>query len=332
MTDRSNKFWVFLLTAMALCLTTTASSQQSAPVGTNKDNLVKWQMLSGKNSEFFFVMPEGSSIYTDKNYYLDSDSVSEIDSEKTLVRTINNTVLLITLFEGNAKGIKNKLISYLKKVKESPSSSKYIRSVGASKADEQTLKIEESEVNGFGFADISNVTKDFSAKVQIFWSKNRVYYVQALSHDENDPIVKNYFENIKLVNKDKVVSPNLNNKTENFADAKLLLPKPVRETINSTDEIVAGNKIEQQAVVCYVPALPPLAESDRKFDRKYNPVKMRILFLADGTIGEVKFITKLSKAFEDKVLRTVKATKFLPAKASGKVVSFYGEVTYSYYF
>lgn len=332
MAHYSKKLQTFLLLAMMLCLTANASPQQASAVGNNKDNLVKWQMMSGKNNEFFFIMPEGSSIYTNKDYYLDSDSVSEIDSEKTLVRTINNTVLLITLFEGNAKGIKNKLISYLKKVKERPSDSKYIKLIGASKADEQTLKIEESEVNGFGFADISSITKDFSAKVQIFWSKNRVYYLQALSHNENDPVVKNYFENIKLVNKDKVVSPNLNNKTEDFASAKLLLPKGIKETVNQSGEIVAGNKLEQQAVICYVPPLPPLAELDRKFDRKYNPVKMRILFLADGTVGEVKFISKLSKAFEDKVLRTVKATKFLPAKANGKAVSFYGEVTYSYYF
>jgi hypothetical protein len=329
MAHYSNKLLSFLLAAMLLFLTITASAQQSSD---NKSQLVKWQMLSGKNSEFFFVMPEGSSIYTDKNYYLDSDTISEIDSEKTLVRTINNTVLLITLFEGNGRGIKNKLISYLRKNEENDSGSKYIKYIASDKEKLKSLKIEESEINGFGFANASLESMGFSAKVQIFWNKNHVYYLQTLSHLGNDPIVKNYFESVKLVNKDKVVSPNLNNKTEDFAAAKLLLPKPIKEESKPSNEIIDGNKLDQIAVVGYVPPIPPLSQQDRKFDRKYNPVKMKILFLADGTIGEVKFITKLSKTFEDKVLKTVKGTKFLPAKVNGKVVSFYGEVTYTYYF
>lgn len=332
MTDYSNKLLIFLLTAMLLFLTITASAQQSSTVNNAKGSLVKWQMLSGKDSEFFFVMPEGSSIYTDKNYYLDSTTISEISSEKSLVRTINNTVLLVTLFEGNGKGIKNKLISNLRKPIENDSDSRVIKFVVPSKENQQFLKVEESEINGFGIADISQDVPGFSAKIQIFWNKNRVYYVQSLSHLENDPIVKNYFESIKLVNKDKVVSPNLNNKTEAFAAAKLLLPKPITETAKPSGEIVDLDKINQSVVIGYVPPLPPLADSDRKFGRKYNPVRMKILFLADGTIGEVKFITKLTKAFEDKVLKTVKGTKFLPAKANGKAVSFYGEMTYTYYF
>lgn len=325
MTGFSNKLLIFLLLAMLTCSAVKVSAQKSA-------NLVKWQMLSGKNNEFFFVMPEGSSIYTDRNYYLGSEIVSEIESEKSLARTINNTVLLITLFEGNGKGIKNKLISNLKKPRENGSDSRVIRSVVPSKENQQFLKIEESEINDFGVADISQDVPGFSAKIQIFWNKNHVYYVQSLSHLENDPIVKSYFESIKLVNKNKVVSPNLNNKTEDFAAAKLLLPKPIIEAAKPSGEIVDSNKIDQFAVIGYVPPIPPLAESDRKFGRKYNPIRMKILFLADGTIGEVKVITKLSKAFESEILKTVKGTKFLPAKANGKVVSFYGEMTYAYYF
>lgn len=325
MTVYSNKLLIFLLLAMLSCSAVNVSAQQSA-------NSVKWQMLSGKDNEFFFVMPEGSSIYTDKNYYLGSEIVSEIESEKSLVRTVNNTVLLVTLFEGNGRGIKSKLISNLKKPRENASDSRVIRSITPSKENQQFLKIAESEINGFGVADISQDVPGFSAKIQIFWNKDRVYYVQSLSHAANDPIVKNYFENIKLVNKNKVVSPNLNNKTEDFAAAKLLLPKPIIEAAKPSGEIVDSNKIDQFAVIGYVPPIPPLTESDRKFGRKYNPVRAKVLFLADGTIGEVRFITKLTKAFEEDILKTVKGTKFLPAKANGKAVSFYGEMTYIYYF
>jgi len=331
MADYSKILPIFPLLAI-LCLTINASSQQSLKVGNNKSQSVKWQMLSGKDNEFFFVMPEGSSVYTDRNYYLGSEIVSEIESEKSLVRTINNTVLLITLFEGNGKGIKNKLIANLKKPRENDSDSKYIKFVVPSKENQKFLKIEESEVNGFGLAEVFQGGTDFSVKIQIFWNKNHVYYVQSLSHIENDPVVKNYFESIKLVNKNKVVSPNLNNKTEDFAAAKLLLPKPITETVKPSGEIVGGDKINQNAVIGYVPPLPPMAQSDRKLDRKYNPIRIKILFLADGTIGEVRFITKLSKTFEDEVLKTVKGTKFLPAKVNGKAVSFYGEMTYTYYF
>lgn len=328
MTHCFNKLLI-LLFSMLLFLTVTASAQQSSD---NKSQSIQWQMMSGKDSEFFFVMPEGSSIYTDKNYYLDSNTISEISSEKSLVRTINNTVLLITLYEGNGKGIKNKLIDNLKKPRESDLDPKIIRFVFPSKGDQQSLKIQESEINGFGFADISQDFPGVSAKIQIFWNKNHVYFLQSLSHIENNPIVKNYFESIKLVNKNKVASPNLNNKTEDFASAKLLLPKPITEATKSSGEIVDSNKLEQTIVVGYVPPIPWLAESDRKFGRKYNPVRMKILFLADGTIGDVKFITKLTKTFEDRVLKTVKGTKFLPAKANGKAVSSYAEMVYTYYF
>ena len=89
---------------------------QTVPTASAKSSgsFVKWQMLSGKDNEFFFAVPENAIIYTDKNFYLDNRNYARVDYVKTMISRLGNTVLKVDLYDGTVKDVQRVLINDLK--------------------------------------------------------------------------------------------------------------------------------------------------------------------------------------------------------------------------
>lgn len=68
---------------------------------------------------------------------------------------------------------------------------------------------------------------------------------------------------------------------------------------------------------------------DSRFDRTFNQLKVKVLLLANGTVGEVETITKTTRSIEQQAIEAAKGIKFLPAEKDGKPVSVYRTIQFS---
>lgn len=304
------------------------SQNQTASVSQTKSQSTKWRMVSGKGSDFFFAIPENSVMYGDENFYL--GSLGRVDSVKTLIYNSDRTILQIDLFEGAAKEIHKKLISSLKDKK-----SRFIKSdvfeIDNESADKKNpFQLKEGTKNGFEWSDISLVGKNHYLKMQIYRYKDRLYVLKSVTRSADNKIAGDFFESVKLVNENTVLTPNPIDKTEVLAQAKMLLPKAFSTpaaTAIETNQTVDSKELDKKAVLVFMPS-PALPKIDNKFDRTFNQIRLKVLLLADGKVGSVETVTKTARAIEKEVMEAAKGLTFLPAEKNGKPVSTYATIDY----
>lgn len=317
-----------VLPAFAVAILSFLSLGQSPETTQTGGRIIKWKMLSGKDNEFFFAIPETSVVHFDKDISLDKNHYSRVDSLKTMVCRINDTVLQISLYEGASKEIEKRLIEHVKKV-----GSGVQDLVEDKPAIQANIPFEHraSENNGFAINDFIFIFKNHVEKSQIYRFKERVYLLKSVARHQNDQIAKDFFESVKLVNGDTVVSPNLNNKSELIVSAKMVLPKEVKErslpALTNATPIEPGDA-DQMPVLAYIPR-PSQPSSDTRFDRGFYLLKLKVLLQADGKVGDVETITKVSKEIEKESIAAAKEIVFLPARKDGKEVSTYLTIRYS---
>ena len=314
------KFLLITLIFPAVFLVSVAYSQTNA-VPTKK--LVRWNMLSGIDKEIFLAVPDNSSFDLGKDFYLGSNGAARVDSLKTLVSSLNNSVFQIDFYEGQAEEIGNQLVKNFRNV-SSANDEKPSKDVAG-------IEIKEQHIGDFIFTALRYRTPECFWKMQLFRVKTRLYVLKAVARDDGDLIVRSFFESVKLVSKDKSISPNLGGKIEDLNAAKLTLPPLVllkSSDPSAAEKIYETKDLDKVAVVVRIKS-GGLGLDRNYFYNSYNVIKVKVLLRADGTVGDVETITKVSKSLEKTALEDAKATKFIPAEKNGKPVSTYVTLQYS---
>ena len=309
-----------MLVIQAVLLTCIVFSQtRNAP--TNK--IVRWNMLSGIDKEIFLAVPDNSVLDNSKNFYLGSNGLARVDSVKTLTSSLNNSVFQLDFYEGQAEEIENQLLKYFRKSISS--------TTDKPSKDVEGFEVKEQRIGDFLWTDLKYKTPECLWKMQFFRVKTRLYVLKTVSRNDNDLIVRSFFESVKIISKNKSVSPNLGGKTEDLSAAKLTLPPIVLLKSNGsseTEKIYEAKDLDKSPVVVQVRS-GELELDKNYFYNSYNVIKIKVLLQADGTVGIVETITKVSKALEKTALENAKATKFIPAEKNGKPVSTYVTLQYS---
>lgn len=274
--------------------------------------VIKWTMLAGSDSEIFFAIPQDSVVHSGQDFYMGTRR-ARVDSQKTIVSQLGDAVVQIDLFKGAAKEIQDRLIEMFRD------------------PDNRRAKLADSDKNGFKAASIESRSEGLYFKRHFFRRLDRLYVMTGASRNPESPIVKEFFESVMLVKDGLVMSPNLSDKLEDAAKVKMLLPKAfVDKGSNSAapSEVVDEGPLERKAVIVFQPTLqfPPI---DSRFDRTSNLLKVKVLLLANGTVGEVEAITKTTRSIEQEGLEAAKGIKFLPAEKDGKPVSVYRTIQFS---
>src|SRR3954466_4869515 len=161
---------------------------------------VKWKGLAGKNNEFLAYLPDGFLTVSDENFVTGSKK-ARVDKKITAARYINNVVLIVEFYEGDARGIKESLVK-----------------------EEKSAPEKSDTINGFEFAQFLVPMRNFSSKKQFFQIKDRLYVVTAVARSPENDVVKDFFNSITINNENKVVFPNAGN------DVKSVSLKDVSET------------------------------------------------------------------------------------------------------
>ena len=293
---------------LVLFLIFIASSQlvAQAAVDSAQTKKVKWQGLSGKNEEFFFLIPEGFQTFADGDYFTMTKrgDKAQIDNRRTLARYINGVVLMIEFYEGDAKNIL------------------------AALTERQKGQIVKDEfINGFQFKSYVEKTPEFIWETQYFLLKKRLYVLQGVARAENNQIVRNFFQSVRLVNQKQTAAPNLNKDVK--SDSITNLPEisenlPVR----TDDSQMLADKPDRGVIILYRPR--PKFSPEARRARLSGRVKLKVLFSSSGKITKVEILSGLGSGLNETAVNAAEQIQFLPAEKGGKLVSSYKTVEYTF--
>jgi len=267
---------------------------------------VKWQGLSGKNEEFYFLIPEGFQTFTDGNYFTmtKSGKKAQIDSRRTLARYINGVVLMVEFYEGDAQDI-----------------------LAALTERQKGQAVKDESINGFQFKSYIEKTPEFVWETQYVLLKKRLYILQGVARAENNQIVRNFFESVRLVDQKQTVAPNLNKSIK--ADSITSLPEisenlPVRVDDSQT----LADKPDRNVIILYRPR--PRFSAEARRARLSGRVKLKALFSSSGKITRVEVLSGLGSGLDETAVKAAEQIQFLPAEKDGKLVSTYKTVEYTF--
>jgi TonB family protein len=267
---------------------------------------VKWQGLSGKDDEFYFLIPEGFQTAADGSYYTmtKSGKKAQIDSRRTLARYINGVVLMVEFYEGDAQDIQTALLERQK-----------------------GQLIKDESVNGFQFRSYIDKTPEFVWETQYFSFKNRLYVLQAVARAENNKIVRDFLESVRLVNQKQAFAPNSSNNVK--PDSIAVLPELVENIPERLDDSQPlQDKPDRNVIILYRPR-PKYSSAARRM-RLSGAVKLRALFSSSGKITKVEIVSSPGRELNEAAIKAAEQIQFLPAEKNGKLVSMYKTVDYTF--
>jgi len=267
---------------------------------------VKWQGFSGKNDEFYFQMIEGFQVITDGNYFTKTKdgNQAQVDSRRTLARYINGVVLMLEFYEGDAKDIETAL------------------------TERQKGKLIKNElVNGFQFKSYVEKTPEFVWETQYFSLKKRLYVLQAVSRADNNQIVRNFLESVRLVNQKQFAAPNSTNNVK--PDSLTVLPEIVENLPERVDDSQPlQDKSDRGVIILYRPR--PRFSAAARQARLSGKVKMKVLFSSSGKITKVEVVSSSGRELDEAAIKAAEQIQFLPAEKDGKLVSTFKTIEYSF--
>lgn len=290
-----------------LSLVLIASSELTAQaVNLTQTGKVKWQGLSGKEDEFYFLIPEGFQVSADGNYFTmtKDGGKARIDSRRTLARYINGVVLILEFYEGDAKDIE------------------------AALTERQKGQLIRNElVNGFQVKSYIEKTPEYVWETQYFSLKKRLYVLQAVSRAENNSIARNFLESVRLENQKQFAAPNSNKDVK--PDSLISLPEIAENIPERLDDSQPfQDKPDRSVIILYRPR-PRFSPAARQ-SRLSGNVKLKGLFSSSGKITKVEVVSSPGRELTEAAIKAAEQIQFLPAENDGKLVSIYKTIEYNF--
>jgi len=287
----------FMLVAPSKSATQTVNSTQTKKI--------KWQGLSGKENEFYFLMPEGFQTFADGNYFTmtKNGGKAQVDSRRTLARYINGVVLMLELYEGDVKDIETALTER-----------------------EKGQMVRNELVNGFQFKSYVEKTPEFVWEKQYFSLKKRLYVLQAVARGENNRIVRDFLESVRLGNQKQFAAPNSNKDVKPVSLP--VLPEITENLPDRLDDSQPFQNADRGVIILYRPR--PRFSFEARQSRLSGNVKLKGLFSSSGKITKLEVISSPGRELTVAAIKAAEQIQFLPAEKDGKLVSIYKTIEYSF--
>ncbi len=267
---------------------------------------VNWKSLNGKNDEFYFQIPEGFQAFADGNYYkiTKDGKKATVDSHRTLARYINGVILMVEFYEGDAKDIEATLTE---------------RQKG------ELIKTEN--IYNFQLKSYVEKTPEFVWETQYYSLKNRLYVLQGVSRAENNPLVRDFFDSVRLVYQKQFAAPN------SSADVKPDSIKVLPEITENKPEIVDDSQPfqdtpDRKVIYLYKPRAR-FSDAARQ-SRLSGDVKLKVLFSSSGKVTKVETVSSPGRELSEIATEAAEQIQFLPAENDGKLVSTFQIVEYNF--
>ncbi|MBC7900252.1 MAG: TonB family protein [Saprospiraceae bacterium] len=298
-----NKSIKVLFFSLVLILQVSAVSAQVKAVQPVAGKIVKWEVMGGKDNEFLIYIPQGYGTLSDGGFITGRPGIGgKVDRKLTVYRYINGVVLTMEYYEGDAKQIQKDM------------------------QDKEKSTADKSEtINGFEFRQFVGNTENYFNKTQHFRIKNRLYVLKAIAKSADDPIVEGFFRSVKLIESEKVASPNVSADMTTFTLSDILEQSATKI---GDDVIVKSEDADRKVIV--LQTRRPKFPIEMVRNQSSGRLKLRVLYSSSGKISNVEVLESPSKQLEKMAIDAAKDTTFIPAEKDGRLVSVYKIQEYSF--
>ncbi len=289
-----------------VCLNLIFLATSFAVFSQTAEKKVQWQGISGKNDEFYFQIPEDFQAFADGNYFTmtkDGKKV-QVDSRRILARYINGVVLMVEFYEGDAKDI-----------------------LTAQTERQKGEIIKDETVNNFQIKSYVEKTPEFIWETQYFTLKNRLYVLQAVSRSENNPLVRNFFESVRLANQKQFAAPNSNADVK--ANSSTVLPEITENLPERLDDSQPFQGQPDRKVIYLYKPRAKFSPAARR-SQSSGTVKLKVLFSSSGKVTKTEVLSSPGSDLTELATKAAEKIQFLPAENDGKLVSTYQTVEYNF--
>ena len=272
---------------------------------------VKWDRFTNKD-EFGVAIPQGSKGFKDETTYtLGRRPAPTVTSHACIYRFINVTAIMIDIYEGDVKDIRNELVSRLM----------------SENASSPYAKVKDVDTPAVSLSLYSRTQNGYSSVQQFVLFKKRLYLVQAYALSIDDPILTGLFRSVTVTVAGKSFMPNL---TQGEDPKGASIPPPFDEMVATVDpaQPVLLGKPDREIFILYRPR--PRFPNDSSSTRSEQIVKLKVTFLANGEIGKIDPVSTGDRAFIDSCITTAKKMIFIPAIKDGKPVTITKQIEYSF--
>lgn len=247
-----------------------------------------WTTVTG--SEFAIAMPEGYETIVDPDYRMGTIDVSKYVA---VMRHLNRVLLMVEMYEGNAKDIQKNLVSHLKR-------------------GEKPYRLTKDEiVNGVSKKQFTLKTNTYSRVQEFYLFKKRLYVIQTIAPDEKNSISETFLNSVQLGSNASLKKP-----SETFIE---IAPTRIEEPTTE--------KPDREIVVFYKPRI--IYSSEARDQRITGEVILNVLFSASGKVSKTEIISG-PKELRQSALDSATKIRFLPAEKDEKLVSVWKEISYSF--
>jgi TonB family protein len=121
-------------------------------------------------------------------------------------------------------------------------------------------------------------------------------------------------------------------KTDEIILKALRAPEPKEtklEKLKDKSEITGDEQNYSRELILIRKPIASYTDSARQDDVN-GTVVLKVMFLADGTLGQIKLISSLERSLDNQAFKAAKKIKFLPAEVNGKPVDVWRQIEYSF--
>ena len=182
-----------------------------------------------------------------------------------------------------------------------------------------------ASVCGYEGVEVSN-----SESIQQFYLvNNRLYHVSVNGAGKSDPLVEKFLQSFSLIKPWRPWRGIRANENSGVIEDPPFAPDPC-ENIETTGSEKAGATLPRNSPLQLLTQPSPVYPEEARSKRIQGTVTLSVMFLADGTIGDVSVVKGINKAFNESAMEAAKQIQFEPQRRNGKPVSIRKTVEYSF--
>jgi TonB family protein len=259
---------------------------------------ISWTLVAGVNNEFAAYFPAGYLTGGRSGFYLigtDGRDRAFVEREITVARYLNGSLLTMVAWDGDVKKIERiETAVDLGLVSDGP-----MRNIGK-----------------FTMASFRGKRKNRFVRTQYFNSGANLYRLTADTSTADDKLASAFFENARILSKDKWLVPNA---PEGATSTRL--PKIIEKEPERVDDahLVPIADVDRPPLILYVERID--FSSDKRRGVGTGKLEVNVLLSSSGKVSKAEILRSEYLYLNQDALDAAKRTIFIPAEKDGKLVS-----------
>lgn len=262
---------------------------------------------TAKGDEFSILFPAQPTAVVDKLDSAFKVDGQTIDEERIFSCYADGVVYLVKVYmTGNGKKAFDEYRAMRRKRAKVPGE------ISTSEVVAGAFKGEQEEERAKSW----NYGEPFYSRTQSFPTKHNLYVVSAAARDDASPSLGSFFSSLRL---GEAATDDAGAKNAPAGGSPATSRAAAFEP-NAASQVFKPEEVTRKAIIVWHPD-PGVYQEMIQLNRPIVKMKLQMILNADGVVSDVKIVSGVTQAINEKVVTAAKYLRFLPALKDGRHVS-----------